>query len=678
MIRLKCLILTTALLLPVITRAQGVDKDLWNQAEKAYLSNDVQRLKECLGIIEERLDNPKLDYHYEKLLGNLYYCLTDYTDTCYNASLRHYNNAYELCHLSNHNAVIQLEIAQLLYKQKRFKEALPYLNKANFTLQEATIPYALCLAQAADSEEDFEEALRLLEEVALGNKGESVQDIYRAKAKVLLLKAEAGYSSDVKEATVLLSEYLSFQKQFLAETFSRMTTAERENYWMRHRQFIVDTYRLENNAPELLYDVALFSKNLLLRFSQKNDDYRNVTWEDIRHSLPPKSCAIEFVQYEKSGISMMAALVIRKDLKTPLFVEIGDVEDILSFKIADGVYSVEEAIKRDAPKPQYHNYKNNLYNNAELKSFLWPKELLESINGMKEVFFSPDGVFHQLAIEYLFPRKKAPKFHRLTSTESLIRIPEYQISLSTSSALIIGNVDIVGDSNTISSDNNDEDAFLRIKSQRITFKNLRKTEEEDIYRSRHNSSDTLVTLNGASESYFREHSSDYQIIHISTHGYFSGDLNATYNELLPCGKDATLSSSVLILGGSTANLRDSGFDAATHYDGILSAREISNLNLSNVRLCTLAACQTALGYVTGDGVYGIQRGLKNAGCGAIIMSLWSVNSEATRILMVSFYQYIEKGLSIRDAFYRARKDLMSTPDFKDPFFSNAFILVDDI
>ena len=100
--------------------------------------------------------------------------------------------------------------------------------------------------------------------------------------------------------------------------------------------------------------------------------------------------------------------------------------------------------------------------------------------------------------------------------------------------------------------------------------------------------------------------------------------------------------------------------------------------MSHVALCVLAACQTALGYVTGDGVYGIQRGLKNAGAGAIVISLWSVNSYATRELMVNMYGSLQKGDTIREAFDKARKSVLKNSDLNTPYYSDAFILIDDI
>jgi CHAT domain-containing protein len=98
--------------------------------------------------------------------------------------------------------------------------------------------------------------------------------------------------------------------------------------------------------------------------------------------------------------------------------------------------------------------------------------------------------------------------------------------------------------------------------------------------------------------------------------------------------------------------------------------------------------------MTSDGVYGLQRGLKNAGVKAMIVSLWSVDDEATSLLMQAFYRHL-KTEDIHTAFHHAREELIATgrepsrrfnskqlkmtklePSFDLPQFYNAFILID--
>lgn len=111
-------------------------------------------------------------------------------------------------------------------------------------------------------------------------------------------------------------------------------------------------------------------------------------------------------------------------------------------------------------------------------------------------------------------------------------------------------------------------------------------------------------------------------------------------------------------------------------DGILTAREISQLHLHGVDLVTLSACQTGLGEVTGDGVMGLQRGFKKAGVQSIIMSLWEVDDSATQILMTSFYKHLMQGKNKHIALRLAQRELKKIPEYNCTYYWASFILLD--
>lgn len=93
-------------------------------------------------------------------------------------------------------------------------------------------------------------------------------------------------------------------------------------------------------------------------------------------------------------------------------------------------------------------------------------------------------------------------------------------------------------------------------------------------------------------------------------------------------------------------------------DGILYADEISSLNLSNVNLVVLSACQSGLGNIANsEGVFGLQRGFKLAGAHSIIMSLWKVDDTATQKLMTQFYKYVVSGMKYSEALAEAQNVL---------------------
>ena len=73
-------------------------------------------------------------------------------------------------------------------------------------------------------------------------------------------------------------------------------------------------------------------------------------------------------------------------------------------------------------------------------------------------------------------------------------------------------------------------------------------------------------------------------------------------------------------------------------DGILSALEVSMLDLSHVELIFLSACQTAQGSnKNGEGVLGLQRAFHQAGVQSVVATLWSVPVHETIELVNLFY-----------------------------------------
>lgn len=78
--------------------------------------------------------------------------------------------------------------------------------------------------------------------------------------------------------------------------------------------------------------------------------------------------------------------------------------------------------------------------------------------------------------------------------------------------------------------------------------------------------------------------------------------------------------------------------------------------------------------MTGEGVFGLQRGFKKAGAQTLVMSLWKVFDDSTQLLMTEFFKNLTAGMTKRAAFIAAQKVVRE--QFPDPQHWAAFVMVD--
>ena len=117
----------------------------------------------------------------------------------------------------------------------------------------------------------------------------------------------------------------------------------------------------------------------------------------------------------------------------------------------------------------------------------------------------------------------------------------------------------------------------------------------------------------------------------------------------------------LILSGlamAGANRRQAA--GADRDDGILTAEEVTALNLRGVEWAVLSACDTGLGELkAGEGVLGLRRAFQIAGARTIIMSLWAVDDDAVRTWMHGLYVgRLQRRLNTADAMHQASLDAL--------------------
>ena len=108
-------------------------------------------------------------------------------------------------------------------------------------------------------------------------------------------------------------------------------------------------------------------------------------------------------------------------------------------------------------------------------------------------------------------------------------------------------------------------------------------------------------------------------------------------------------------------------------DGRLTVRDISAQKLK-AELVVLSACETGLNKIfAGEEILGLARGFLSAGAKSLILSLWTVNDEATTELMKKFYEQKQTGKSTAAALRFAQRDFIERG--AHPYFWAAFLLI---
>ncbi len=461
---------------------------------------------------------------------------------------------------------------------------------------------------------------------------------------------------------------------------------------------------LEVQADSL--DKVLTQKSQFYKQSQEEMQFK---WTDVQKSLQRNEAAIEFVNFryfnrELTDSMLNYALVLKKDSKYPeliplfedkqldsLFVKsTTDVNQLYTYRVTN--------LRKDSVESKL-NYGSKLYN------LVW-KPLEASLKDIKTVYYAPSGKLNQVAfaaipVDSTVLLSDKYNLHQVTSTRQVIKNVTATNKLQ-KIALFGGiqyelNNDQLAQIQNINTTTNYRSVFVSDSTQRSnTFGYLKGTYDEvkGIAKELKQKGlvDQLYTGTVASEAEFKKLSgTKTDIIHIATHGFYLPVEETKREDFRLMGFDGERRNVVvnnpllragLIMAGANRAWRGDSIPENWE-DGILTAHEISQINLTNTELVVLSACETGLGDDGGsEGVFGLQRAFKMAGVQTIIMSLWNVDDEATAIMMKNFYNYWLAGMNKHDAFRKAqndirtRKDPSGDEDYSNPYYWAAFVMVD--
>lgn len=663
------------------------------EAECYYMLDDYQQLDSVTDIyidcfmetrkeMGDSLDVYKAFLH--KILGNMYYGKIDYetregvfaifrSESQYEKSLE----IFESRNNTSNAAVLHQELAQLNYKLEDYMQACKhiekvcdyYKNRVELGVESDAPRYykamallALCKAQVASKEEDDDKSLELFNqslnyiESSIGyvykGKDKYYYDRVRIKGKILMMQFDRLHIDRRKDARTCYAQYVNYQRETVDKRLAQMTESQREQNWLALHQFLFDCYRLGDEASEMLYDLALFSKEYLLQ----NHQDKEIRWKQIRNALDKHECAIEFVQYQGSfNQTMLGCLVLRRDSKRPLFIEIVQTDSLLKRNVGDSEeLTVGRAMTFQPSRVDDFYVKDDLYSDSILFRKIWNPQLMEAIGDANKIYFSPDGLLHQLAIEYMIP-DSTKDCYRLSSTRVILKKNDKP---NVEKMLLLGNMDYYADINPKTKDNDVACYDYFAGKGNIGELPFAQMEVDSIVASRMGYRDTVLVGDIATDENLKVLlNNHYPIVHLSTHGFYIGDMKRG-TDLKPTTFDKTMSKSGLVFAGLLTTLTNRKFDKNL-FDGILSAAEFSKFDMKDVELATLSACQTGLGEITSDGVFGMQRGLKQAGVKSMMISLWSVTNYSSALFYKHFYQALsqQENKSFHDALKTARQKI---------------------
>jgi CHAT domain-containing protein len=410
-------------------------------------------------------------------------------------------------------------------------------------------------------------------------------------------------------------------------------------------------------------------------------------WEDVRNELREGEIAIEYCHIpkdEKIPITefQYGMFVLGYNYEAPVFIALDDIKvinRIFHYDNSDPLFINE----------LYTTQNNNLYNK------LW-KPLLPYLNGIHTIYYSTVGPLNDLNYDVLCGEdgkmlSERYKMVRVSSTANIKKteVEKYQTSILYGNIKYDESATDMSDTSSVYSTFTGTDVHQelaqRSENERGRWGPIPSTKKEiDNIEALFKKKGIKVSIfeeNAANEESFKNLSGKSpEILHMATHGFvIDTPQRAEGNKFVASTsvysqKDSYMMWAGLMLAGGN-NIWQGKFDIKNVEDGILTADEISQLDLSNTKLVVLSACETAKGMIDPvDGVYGLQRAFKMAGVETIVMSLWKVQDDATSMLMTQFYTYLNDGTEKHQALWKAMKDVKDK--YKDPYYWAGFIMLD--
>jgi CHAT domain-containing protein/tetratricopeptide (TPR) repeat protein len=490
-------------------------------------------------------------------------------------------------------------------------------------------------------------------------------------------------------------------------------------------------------VEEARRDKELAERSLAEKSASFKDELarEEIGLDEARAALPTGSALVAFVRYDRTPVAGSASATARdsssmsKGQRTSppvssymaLIARSGEVGvDAVSLGTAASIDPLvaswrESATSVPRPGSAYDPEASYRAAGAALRQRIWDP-LRKRLNDASMVFVVPDGTLNLVSFDALpvgrtsYLIDQGPVLHYLSAERDLV--VNQSTTPATGGLLAVGGAAF-----------DDASSFARV-TKRTPAGGTTSSSAIPVVASRRSSCGTLQSMHfeplagtgrevrqvaalwkdspadilqgpAASERAFKRDAPGRRVLHLATHGFFLdeacspaaagtrsvGGLSvARKSKPTPGGlSDNPLLLSGLALAGANRRLSAGPDDE----DGILTAEEVTAMNLSGVEWAVLSACDTGLGVVkAGEGVFGLRRAFQVAGVRSVIMSLWPVDDDAARLWMRALYQgRLQKHLNTAEAMHAASssvlRDRRAHGQSTHPFYWAGFVAAGD-
>ena len=427
-----------------------------------------------------------------------------------------------------------------------------------------------------------------------------------------------------------------------------------------------------------------------------------VTLERVQSNIPADAALVEIMSYrpynvkgrttsEKWGRPRYVAYLLRHQ-GSPVFTDLGEAAPIDEASLA---------LRTALASPKSINFKQT----ARAMDELVMRPVRKLLGGTRMLLLSPDGALNLVPFGALVDEDGRYLVENytityLTSGRDLLRLATETDSRQR--PIVIANPDFDLAVTTSSQEAPEADASKGLRSLDFTslqIKPLPGTAQEAAAIKDIVPNTQALTERAATESALKQVKGP-RLLHIATHGFFLKDqplqeVGAARQLVMGEAPRVAQGENPLLRSGLVLAGVKNGQSGAGE-DGVLTALEVSGLDLWGTKLVVLSACETGIGDVSnGEGVYGLRRALVLAGAESQLMSLWQVSDTATRDLMVDYYQRIERGEGRTEALRAAQLGMLAgkkqravrqsggaqansfSVDYSHPYYWASFIPIGD-